>query len=107
MGNIESVAFCSGPTNQLPCISLSCITFNLIIDMIGRQSLRSLLTSQHCLKKMAETATTRSFHHQTVVSGPPRNPTSTLEKIGHCSFIMFTFFAIPAWILAHMKEYQK
>ena len=37
----------------------------------------------------------RNFRYETVVSGPPRTPISTAEKIVHFSVICVAFFATP------------
>merc|ERR1711973_758322 len=73
--------------------------------MISRTTTRALLA----LRAAAKPATlqpVKQFHHQTWVAGPPRRKVSSMTQAIHFSVIMVAFFAGPAWILAHLREYR-
>ena len=43
----------------------------------------------------------RNFRYETVVSGPPRTPISTAEKLVHFGVICVAFFATPGTYTTH------
>merc|ERR1711997_530396 len=72
--------------------------------MLTRGATRALLGLRAAAKQ--QMVPVRNFRYETVVSGPPRTPISTAEKIIHFSVICVAFFATPAYILANIKNYR-
>jgi len=72
--------------------------------MLTRGATRALLGLRAAAKQ--QMVPVRNFRYETVVSGPPRTPISTAEKIVHFSVICVAFFATPAYILANIKHYR-
>merc|ERR1712029_265888 len=71
---------------------------------ISRGATRALLGLRAAARPSLQQA--RNFRYETVISGPPRFKISSGEKIIHFTIIMCAFFATPAWVLTHIKEYR-
>merc|ERR1711917_62632 len=63
------------------------------IKMLTRGATRAFLGLRAAAKQ--QMVPVRNFRYETVVSGPPRTPISTAEKIVHFGVICVAFFATP------------